>query len=117
MVVVGEAEAAKAGSHLTSLVACPACHLTLRWEMLYELRTEAGSEPPGAVYSTRSASSGLNRATCSNTGGEGGVGGWVGGTGHQQGGGGGGGRQGTQAHRGLSRGGMGQPVNQDMDIL
>ena len=110
MVVVGEAEAAKAVSHLTSLVACPACHLTLRWEMLYELRTEAGSEPPGAVYSTRSASSGLNRATCSNTG-------RVGGTGHQQGGGGGGGRQGTQAHRGLSRSGMGQPVNQDMDIL
>ena len=75
MVVVGEAEAAKAVSHLTSLVAC---HLTLRWEMLYELRTEAGSEPPGAVYSTRSASSGLNRATCSNTGwvGEEGVGGW-----------------------------------------
>ena len=114
MVVVGEAEAAKAGSHLTSLVACPACHLTLRWEMLYELRTEAGSEPPGAVYSTRSASSGLNRATCSNTGG--GKGGWVE-QGTSRGGGGGGGRQGTQAHRGLSRGGMGQPVNQDMDIL
>ena len=38
--------------------------LTLWWEILYVLSTDAQSGPLGVVYRTMSASSGLNRATC-----------------------------------------------------